>query len=68
MITSPLLGLLLWNFGPMELLLILVIILVVFGATKLPALGKGLGEGIRNFKRGVHEGEDGGIDKPSDKS
>jgi sec-independent protein translocase protein TatA len=45
------------SLGPMELLLILVIVLVVFGASRLPQLGKGLGEGIRNFKKGVAEGE-----------
>ncbi len=53
------------NLGPMELLLILVIILVVFGASKLPALGKGLGEGIRNFKRAVKEGEEGSDAPPA---
>ena len=45
------------NLGPMELLLILIIVLVLFGAGKLPQLGKGLGEGIRNFKRAVKEGD-----------
>lgn len=44
--------------SPTELLVILAIILVLFGASKLPALGKGLGEGIRNFKKGL--GGDGG--------
>ncbi len=33
-----------------ELLIILVIVLVIFGATRLPMIGKGLGEGIRNFR------------------
>ena len=45
------------NLGPMELLLILVIVLVIFGASRLPQLGKGLGEGIRNFKQSMKEGE-----------
>ena len=39
------------GFG--ELVLILTIVLVVFGATKLPQLGDGLGKFIRNFKRSV---------------
>lgn len=39
--------------SPTELLVILAIILVLFGASKIPALGKGLGEGIRNFKKGL---------------
>ena len=41
--------------GIQELLVILLIIVVLFGATKLPALGKGLGQGIRNFKKGLGE-------------
>ncbi len=36
-----------------ELLVIFVIVVVLFGATRLPQLGKGLGEGISNFKRGL---------------
>jgi sec-independent protein translocase protein TatA len=38
--------------GPTELLLILLIVVIIFGARRLPELGKGLGEGIRNFKKG----------------
>ena len=45
--------------SPTELLVILAIILVLFGASKIPALGKGLGEGIRNFKKGLG-GDDSG--------
>ena len=41
------------KLGPMELVLILAIVVVLFGATKIPQLGKGLGEGIRNFKKGL---------------
>jgi len=40
-------------FGFQELLLILLIVIVLFGATKLPQLGKGIGEGIKNFRRGI---------------
>ena len=43
--------------GPMELLVILVIVLLLFGATRLADIGKGLGEGIRNFKKGVQDEE-----------
>lgn len=39
------------GFG--ELLIILVIVLVIFGAGKLPEIGQGLGKGIRSFKREV---------------
>lgn len=39
------------NIGMGELLVILVIILVLFGAKRLPDIGKALGEGIREFKK-----------------
>jgi len=50
--------------GLWEIVLILLAILLLFGGSKLPQLGKGLGEGIRNFKKGIkgEEPEDG---KPS---
>lgn len=40
-------------FQPTHLLLILLICLVIFGPSKLPQLGKGLGESIREFKRAI---------------
>ena len=43
------------NLGPMELVIILLIVLVIFGSSKLPLLGKGLGEGIKNFRVGVKD-------------
>jgi len=39
--------------GFQELLIILLIVIIIFGASKLPQLGKGMGEGIRNFKKGL---------------
>ena len=39
------------GIGMPELLVILVIILIIFGAGKLPEIGKGLGKGIRNFRK-----------------
>jgi sec-independent protein translocase protein TatA len=39
--------------GFQELLVILLIVIIIFGASKLPQLGKGLGEGIKNFKSGL---------------
>ena len=39
--------------GFQELLIILLIVIIIFGASKLPQLGKGIGEGIRNFKKGL---------------
>ncbi len=43
------------GFGPQEMLILLVIVLVLFGGSRLPGLAKGLGESIRNFKRGMIE-------------
>lgn len=47
--------LLLGPIGVPELLVILLILLLLFGASKLPQIGRGLGEGIRNFKKGIKE-------------
>jgi len=47
----------LWVPGFGEIALIAVVVLVLFGGSKIPQLGKGLGEGIRNFKQGL-KGED----------
>ena len=44
------------SIGPMELLLILVVALLLFGGKKIPELAKGLGQGIRNFKESAREG------------
>ena len=46
------------SFGLPELLIILVIVVVIFGASKLPQLGKGLGEGISNFRDGLKGKDD----------
>jgi sec-independent protein translocase protein TatA len=49
-----------FGLGLQELLVILVIALVIFGPSKLPQIGSGLGKAIRDFKKGVSgdEGED----------
>ena len=44
-------------FQPMHLLVILGIALLVFGPKKLPELGKGLGEGIRGFKKAMSDSD-----------
>jgi sec-independent protein translocase protein TatA len=46
------------SLGMPELLVILVIVIFVFGVNKIPQLGKGLGEGIRNFKSAMKDGVD----------
>jgi sec-independent protein translocase protein TatA len=45
------------KLGVPELLVLLVIALLIFGPSKLSELGKGLGEGIKNFKSAVKDGE-----------
>ena len=45
-------------FQPLHLLLIIAIILLIFGTSKFAALGKGMGEGIRNFKSAMKETEE----------
>ena len=50
------------RIGLWELLFLLLIVVVLFGATKIPQLGRGLGEGIRNFKRGLRS-DDGGDER-----
>lgn len=43
------------NLGPMELFIILVIVLVVFGAKRVPEIGASIGKGIREFKRNISD-------------
>ena len=45
------------SLGLPELLILLAIVVLIFGVNKLPKLGKGLGEGIRNFKSSVRTEE-----------
>jgi len=47
-----------FGLGTQELLIILVLVMIVFGAGKLPQVGSALGKGIRNFKDGVKEAEE----------
>ncbi|HYU80034.1 MAG TPA: twin-arginine translocase TatA/TatE family subunit [Vicinamibacterales bacterium] len=54
---EPLMGLVAL-FGPIglpEMLIILVIIMLIFGASRLPEIGKGIGQGIKNFKSGMKD-------------
>jgi len=65
MVSVPLIGM----PGLWEWILIALAVVIFFGASKLPKLGKGLGEGIRNFKKGLKEAEDeDGLAKDDDKS
>jgi sec-independent protein translocase protein TatA len=51
--------------GPTELIIILVIVLIIFGAGKLPEVGKALGKGIREFKTARETPPDDETEKPS---
>ncbi|MCL5022642.1 MAG: twin-arginine translocase TatA/TatE family subunit [Nitrospirae bacterium] len=44
-----------FGLGMQELVIILIIVLVLFGATRLPEIGKGIGQAIRNFKKATSE-------------
>jgi sec-independent protein translocase protein TatA len=55
------------SLGTGELLVILVIVILIFGVNKIPQLGKGLGEGIRNFKSALKSGEEDENTSESDK-
>lgn len=47
-----------FGLGTQELIIILVLVLVIFGAGKLPQVGGALGKGIRNFKSGMNDSDD----------
>ena len=47
-----------FGLGFPEIILILVIVILIFGTSRIPELGKGLGEGIRNFKKSVKGDEE----------
>lgn len=53
------------SLGVPELLVIFVILVLLFGASKIPQLGKGLGEAIRNFKKGL-KGDEAGVESETE--
>ncbi|OQX80277.1 MAG: Sec-independent protein translocase TatA [Bacteroidetes bacterium 4484_276] len=53
-----LLNVLAFSPGPMEIIMILVIVLLLFGGKKIPELMRGLGKGIKEFKDGTKEGDE----------
>lgn len=55
------------GLGTQEILIILVVILIIFGAKKLPEIGGGLGKAIRNFKRATTEPDEIDITAKADK-
>ena len=52
-----------FGLGPMELSLVLVIVLIIFGAGKLPEIGAGMGKAIKNFKKATSDSEKSDPDK-----
>ncbi|MFZ3138265.1 MAG: twin-arginine translocase TatA/TatE family subunit [Thermodesulfovibrionales bacterium] len=54
-----------FGLGTQELIIILIIIVILFGATRLPQIGSGIGQAIKNFKKGVKESDE--IDVTPDK-
>lgn len=51
------------SFGAPELLIILAIVVVLFGATRIGDIGKGLGRGIREFRREIKDGQEEKLDE-----
>jgi sec-independent protein translocase protein TatA len=60
-------GSMLGNIGPLEIIVVLIIALIVFGPKRLPELGSSLGRGIREFRNTV-TGEKGDEDEPEVKA
>jgi len=56
-----------FGIGMPELIIILIIILIIFGAGKLPEIGSGIGKGIKNFKKATHETPE-GIESPKEEN
>jgi sec-independent protein translocase protein TatA len=44
-----------FGLGPTELIIILIIVVILFGASRLPEIGRGIGEAIKNFKKSTSE-------------
>jgi sec-independent protein translocase protein TatA len=57
-----------FGLGMPELIVILVIVVIIFGAGKLPEIGAGLGKGIKNFKKATRDEEKKQIDKDKEDS
>ncbi len=43
------------SIGPWEVVIVLVVVLIIFGGKKIPELARGLGQGLREFKKATHE-------------
>ena len=56
------------NIGPTELIIVLAIVLMLFGSTKLPKLARSLGQASNEFKKGIDEGATASADDSEPKS
>lgn len=57
-----------FGLGTQELIIILVLVMIVFGAGKLPQVGSALGKGLRNFKHGMKDDEEEKVEQLEEKS
>jgi sec-independent protein translocase protein TatA len=57
-----------FGLGMQELMVIMVIVVVLFGATRLPQIGSGLGKAISNFKQGINEANKTEIEERKEKA
>ncbi len=55
------------SVGPWQIIIIAAVIVLLFGASRFADFGKGLGEGIRNFKKGISEDDDENAKPPAEK-
>ena len=56
------------GIGPWQIILILVIVLIIFGAGKLPRVAGDIAKGVKNFKKGLAEDDDAAADKGASKA
>ena len=54
------------NLGPTELIIVLLIVLLIFGGTKLPKLARSMGQAQKEFKKGLSEGSADDDEAPTD--
>jgi sec-independent protein translocase protein TatA len=57
-----------FGLGTQELIIILAIVFLIFGAKRLPEIGSGLGKAIKNFKGGIKSIEEGSAEKPKEEA
>jgi len=57
-----------FGLGMQELIIVMIIVVVLFGATRLPQLGSGIGKAIKNFKEGINDVSEKEIEESKEKS